>query len=84
MRPHPPHVPSSQITPESVYMDRRRFLALGGAALAASQMASVQAASAVDALAPLATRPGAYRTDEPPTPVDAVTGYNNFYEFGTG
>ncbi|MFT5803582.1 MAG: sulfoxide reductase catalytic subunit YedY, partial [Candidatus Paceibacteria bacterium] len=28
--------------------------------------------------------PGAYSTTEAPAPWDVVTGYNNFYEFGTG
>ncbi|HXF08199.1 MAG TPA: protein-methionine-sulfoxide reductase catalytic subunit MsrP [Candidatus Acidoferrales bacterium] len=84
MRPHLPHIPSAQITPESVYLGRRRFLALGAAALAAARVGIAQAASGIDALVPLTTKPGPYRTDEPLTPVDAVTGYNNFYEFGTG
>jgi methionine sulfoxide reductase catalytic subunit len=68
---------SSDITPESVYLDRRRFLRLG-------------AAGAVGALAFPAAVAGC-RPEAPPeeagadelTPWEHVTTYNNFYEYGT-
>lgn len=72
-------IPSSEITPEQLYLDRRRFLG----ALAAG--AAVTAASGPLAKAAAATTPhlDTRRQDEP-TPWEDVTTYNNFYEFGTG
>jgi len=73
----PPDIPPSEITPESVYVDRRRFIATATAA-------------AVGLLgAPLINRGSTLEgsgtqglTDEL-TPFDDVTTYNNYYEFGT-
>lgn len=74
-------IPPSEITPESLYFDRRRFLLGAGAAIAAATAAPAQDAAG----APLpARRNGAFSTDEKPTPFQDVTGYNNFYEFGLG
>ncbi len=68
----------SEVTPQSVYLNRRRFLAtmsLAGAALPAGRAA---------AAAKLAAVKGPFSTDEKPTPFQDVASYNNFYEFGTG
>jgi len=66
-------IPASEITPRSVYWNRRRFLgALAG-------FASVRAALA----AKLAAVKSPYSTTEKQTPSSDVTHYNNFYEFGT-
>ena len=65
----PPDIRSSEITPESVYWNRRRFLAAGAGALAVSALPRVARA--------------ARSADDTPTPYDAITTYNNFYEFGT-
>lgn len=73
----PPDLPSSAITPQSIYRRRREFMRLG-IGLAAAGL--VPAASASEKLA------GARSTlsaDEAQTPYRHVTGYNNFYEFGT-
>ncbi len=69
-----PPIPGSEITPKSVYLRRRELmgLAAGGLALAASPSLA----------APLTAKPSAYKVDEPLTPKDSVTSYNNFYEFG--
>ena len=69
----------SEITPEAVYRDRRRFLeamGLGAAAFAAAPLALAAAEPAVVGKA--------YRLqpDDQATPWDDVTSYNNFYEFG--
>ncbi|MBI5040881.1 MAG: protein-methionine-sulfoxide reductase catalytic subunit MsrP [Gammaproteobacteria bacterium] len=73
----------SEITPESVYRERRRFmqagLALSGAALLGG-MSSAQASTVT--LKGLTRSP--LSTDEAQTEYKDVTGYNNFYEFGTG
>ena len=70
----PDDIPSSEITPESVYLDRRRFIQLGaaGAVGATALTPAGLAACAADADA-----------QEEPTPLKDVTSYNNFYEYGT-
>src|SRR5688572_5554276 len=70
----PDDISSSEITPESVYLDRRKFIQLGaaGAVGATALTPAGLAACAVDANA-----------QEEPTPFKDVTSYNNFYEYGT-
>ena len=63
----------SQVTPKDFYLNRRRFLA--GLAMAAPAWGGAKLP--VSAKSP-------FSTTEKLTPLDAVTGYNNFYEFGTG
>jgi sulfoxide reductase catalytic subunit YedY len=67
----------SGITPREIYLQRRGFIA---AATAAGLVGIAHSAAA----APLAAKPSPLSTDEPPTPREDVTSYNNFYEFGTG
>jgi methionine sulfoxide reductase catalytic subunit len=74
----PPVVPASEITPEAVYLDRRRFLRLG----AAGALGIVVAPAALAGCDREADVDPASLTDEP-TPFRDVTTYNNFYEFGT-
>jgi len=82
-----PDIRPSEITPENVYLSRRRFLrgigAVGvitgvpGAALAQTVMG-------VSVVRELAYRPNPrYSTDEAKNTYEEITGYNNFYEFGT-
>jgi sulfoxide reductase catalytic subunit YedY len=74
----PADIAPSQITAAPVY--RRRALLAAAAGLAAAP----GLARAQNAAAPkLAARPGPYSTMEKPTPYSYVTGYCNFYEFGT-
>jgi len=79
-------IPSSEITPESVYLKRRDFMK--GAALATAAAAGVPLHAAAMDLKPLDYRkastgsPAGYFTDESQTPFDDVARYNNFYEFG--
>jgi methionine sulfoxide reductase catalytic subunit len=77
----PNHIPSSEITPESVYLDRRRFLRLG----AAGALGAVVAPAALGACTPDAGAGdgAADAADDELTPFADVTSYNNFYEFGT-
>jgi sulfoxide reductase catalytic subunit YedY len=97
MRIVAPEPPGHEITPESVYVRRREFITNGarilGTAVAVGAGLSwlVRAAPAPDApdtapLAPAASPPVAAPTypvpDEPQTPFQSVTTYNNFYEFG--
>jgi len=68
----------SQVTPKQAYLNRRRFLA---SSLALGALANAPAAWATSKLNGVAKGP--YSTDEKLTPYDAITHYNNFYEFGT-
>jgi sulfoxide reductase catalytic subunit YedY len=71
----PPDIPTAEITDEAAYATRREFLAAVGLGLAAA-----------GGLLPASRRrPGpAFRGDDDKlTPYKDVTGYNNFYEFGT-
>ena len=70
----------SEITPEPVYLSRRKFLG-SGAALA---VASVGAHGlSEDWLTTRGFRPGTPVEGEATTPSQYATSYNNFYEFGT-
>jgi methionine sulfoxide reductase catalytic subunit len=81
-RPPPSRIPPSEIAPPEVFFDRRSILA-GGLALGMSSL--LPAAEPQPALAALKyTRNAKYSTNETPNSYEDVTGYNNFYEFGTG
>ncbi len=73
-----PGIPSSEITPQRVYLSRRKLLT--GAAGMAAMFGSASRAGAK--LTDLKKSP--FSTTEPETPYNVVTGYNNYYEFGTG
>ena len=67
-----PDIPSSEITPESLYLNRRSFMAAAGFA-------------ALNAAWPAARRmPRGRRDDDKPNSLQDITHYNNYYEFGTG
>ena len=68
----------SQVTPKQAYLNRRRFLA---SSMALGALTTVPAARATTKLNGVGKSP--YSTDEKVTPYDAITHYNNFYEFGT-
>ncbi|MFD1743845.1 protein-methionine-sulfoxide reductase catalytic subunit MsrP [Rhizobium helianthi] len=74
----PPKIPAREITPKGIYLSRRTFI--GGAAAGFA----LGGAAATAVAAPLQAMPGPYKLDEKLTPKDAVTSYNNFYEFGVG
>jgi methionine sulfoxide reductase catalytic subunit len=65
----PPDVPASEITDEPLYWKRREFLKATGIGVAAA------------GLLPSLNR--FTRDDEKLTPYEDITGYNNYYEFGT-
>lgn len=85
----PSEISSSEITPQSVYMNRRKFMAgavaLGAAALGAERLADMAApAQQVHAETKLPTTPSKYSAiGLTPTTFKDITTYNNFYEFGT-
>jgi len=69
----------SDVTPRQVYMNRRRFLAAGSAALGA--LAVPFSLAADNKLSPTVKSP--FSTTDKLTPLQYVTGFNNYYEFGT-
>ncbi len=86
------HATPSEITPRGIYLDRRDWLRRAAAGAAGTGLALWAARDAraqiarPGKLAPLpavrSTVAGAVTTDRP-TSYEHVTGYNNFYEFGT-
>jgi sulfoxide reductase catalytic subunit YedY len=94
----------SEITPEHIYLSRRKFMTGIGAVAAGSMLAACGVQTPVPTTAPTATSAG---VDDPPTktspdtpaptqarattdelgddltPYEAVTNYNNYYEFTT-
>jgi len=80
-----PAIRPSEITPERVFRARRRFLAQAGlAGLMLAPGGLLRAADVPPEGEFARVAKSRYSTDEPLTPYDAVTTYNNFYEFGTG
>ena len=72
----------SEITPESVYLDRRRLLQAALAAGVAGLGGAWSGPARAD-LAPLDfKRNEQYSTTEAPNRYEDITSYNNFYEFG--
>jgi len=67
----PDDLPAREITDESLFWDRRRFLAAMGGALAAAAVPGTVAAAF------------RRRDDDKPTPYESIISYNNYYEFGT-
>lgn len=79
-------IPSSEITSESTYFNRRSVIAgLAAAGLVGTARAAPAnlAAGAGQKELPGVT-PGPFSTDEPPNSYEDITTYNNYYEFGTG
>ena len=89
------NLPSSEITPESFYLRRREFLrdallftvtstSVGAGLLWLMQgnRASDPKSSSVKQSALTIAGSSPFNTTEPQTPYEAITTYNNFYEFG--
>lgn len=68
------YLPYSMVTPQGVYLNRRRFLAIAIAASTGSRF--IQSTKLNFVKSPLST-------GEKQTPYQAITTYNNYYEFGT-
>lgn len=87
-------IPSSEITPEQVYLNRRQFMKLGafaagGLALAAcgvAPLATESQSTQTGVSGGSDTPPASNQKDELGDPVNSfkdITNYNNFYEFST-
>jgi methionine sulfoxide reductase catalytic subunit len=77
----------ADVTPKSVYLDRRKFLQdmglAGVVALAGKGLLDLASPSrSVNAATQLTTIKGPFSTDEKVNSYNDVTHYNNFYEFG--
>jgi methionine sulfoxide reductase catalytic subunit len=70
----------SDVTPKSLYVNRRRFLAAGSAVVGAWALPTP--AGATMKLNNVVK--SNYKVDEKITPKEDITTYNNYYEFGTG
>jgi methionine sulfoxide reductase catalytic subunit len=82
-RPEPGYVPSSEITPESVYLNRRAFIAAAGGVGAVAAAAILLRGRGADTW----TEAGGSVEQELPDRLNSwedITTYNNYYEFGTG
>lgn len=85
------HPVGSEITPPEVYQNRRHWLALAAGAgvsalvpeLAGAATASGKPPGKLKPLAAVPSTVAGAQTMEKWTPYKDVTGYNNFYEFGT-
>ena len=78
-----PNIRPSEITPRSVYLRRREFLASAGAALAALTAGPFGGEVASAAGDKLVVTRRMITTSDTPSPFSAVARYNNFYEFGS-
>src|SRR5258706_2955552 len=75
--------PSSEITDEKLYLNRRSFMAGAAALGAAAFVPAVEATGKAPTGAPLkAPRNPAFVNPDPPNKIEDATSYNNFYEFG--
>jgi sulfoxide reductase catalytic subunit YedY len=77
-------IPSSEITPEQVYLSRRAFM--GGAATLSAAVLLAACGGAGAGLPAATALPVDTRTDELGDPLNSfeqITGYNNYYEFTT-
>jgi len=71
----------SDVTPERIYNDRRRFMKASALGLMGMSLASLSSATLAKILQFKETEFG---KSETLTPEDVVTRYNNFYELGSG
>jgi len=83
----PPDIKESEVTDESLYLSRRRFIrsaATAGVGFGLIAAATPLLSCGKDRRAMAADDMGLASQDDELTPYEDVTTYNNFYEFGTG
>jgi sulfoxide reductase catalytic subunit YedY len=78
----PPDIPSSEITPEGVYLNRREFIRQAVAGSAALALAPAALSASVRSQDP-SFQDLESELGEPVNSWEEITTYNNFYEFGT-
>jgi sulfoxide reductase catalytic subunit YedY len=77
------NIPSSEITPRHIYLNRREFLHAAGFGAAAVLTGAVGPDPVVAAAEKLAVAKRMVTTSDPVSPLQTITTFNNFYEFGT-
>ena len=75
----PTDLPAGEVTDEHLFWNRRRFLGALGQGVGALALGG-----ATPAIGACTTEEPLEQGDDKLTPYEDVTGYNNFYEFGTG
>lgn len=84
----PPNIPSSEITAEAVYHERRELLKIAGLAtagvLAGLPLASKANLEGISGRELQGVIKSPFSTDEASNSWTDITTYNNYYEFGTG
>ena len=93
MKTQPTKLTEAAVTPEAVYLNRRQYLKASALGLGAAAFSGASQAADDGQLsdpAPLwmktqlnESTASPFSTNEALTPYEYVTGYNNFYEFGT-
>ena len=80
-----PQIASSEITPESAWLNRRSLIkaAAANVGLAATGETLAQATPLRDLTYAASAEGTVFKAPEALTPYEAATSYNNFYEFGT-
>ena len=80
-------IPSSDITPKHLYVNRRKFIGTAAATAAAAALGTdplvASAAPAHGRKLEGIKKVGPFSTDEKPNTWEQITTYNNYYEFGT-
>jgi methionine sulfoxide reductase catalytic subunit len=79
----PTDIKSSEITEKRIYLERRRFMG-GIAAAAVTTAIGIDATAATPGRKLAGVRKSPFGAGEKLTSYKDVTGYNNFYEFGSG
>ncbi len=89
---HPKPIPSSEITPEELYLNRRQFMKLAGVVGAGAILAACtgQGGLSPSEATAIATEEAGLQTtattdelNDPITDYEAISHYNNYYEFTT-
>jgi sulfoxide reductase catalytic subunit YedY len=83
-----PRIPSSEITPKRVYLDRRAFISVSAGGVLGAAFTPPVDLSAQGPQGRLRKLEGVRKsplsTSETPSSYEHVTGFNNFYEFASG
>ncbi len=83
MKFQPPRIAPSEITPREVFLNRRELLAGALVTGASSLLTAAHAAEQPSGKSLQYTRNPKYSVNETPNKYEEITGYNNYYEFGT-
>lgn len=81
-------IPTSEITPEQLYLSRREFIAAASALAAGAFLSAcgvqTPASSSISAQSAPQASTSTDELGDKLTPYDTITNYNNFYEFSVG